>query len=216
MGRDEGKAVIRPHLKIDFDKATTHAEPPAKKQKGIIGMRVPSHDRELAENRQMDVGVRAGDVLPKGVVQALGSQGLAQLEKGVRVAHFLQREHLRLGHPEALANLRLPRRRLGGAGAEGPLEVILQVVSGHPENARRPRAGRSEQGRQTEQDRERTRNSYHGCLILVEPCQVQRRGRRTRRAPPPKLPGRHRGERPIAAHTSSGPWPSCGKIFTGR
>ena len=96
-------------------------------------MRPPGGDGKLAEHRDVDVGVPAGDVFPMRIVQSLGSEGGAEFEQGVRGAHFLESDDVRVDGAQAFANLRPGFSGLQRAGAGWFINVVLHVIRGDAE-----------------------------------------------------------------------------------
>ena len=82
-------------------------EAPTEEQEGIIRMRAAGGEGELAQDRDVDVGVPARDDFPELIGEAGGLEGGAEFEQRVGGADFLERDDIGVEGAQALANLRL-------------------------------------------------------------------------------------------------------------
>ena len=136
MRGDEREGEIRRSLDVHLGKAALHAKLPAIEQKQIVRVRMPRDDGPPTQHGNVNIRVRAANMLPKWKIQPVGLERRAQFQKRVGRPHFLEREHVRFDGFDAFSDFGLG---LVGFGVRTRcrrlVQIVFHVVSGDAEGA---------------------------------------------------------------------------------
>src|SRR5262245_48379950 len=72
VGSNDRKGIVRVDLDVCFGEPAAYVKTTAIEQKVVVGMRSESGKWEFAENGEVDIGVKTGDMVPVGEIKAFG------------------------------------------------------------------------------------------------------------------------------------------------